>query len=109
MSRDTRDQVSTCMRCDEMNTLLVKFKERSEFCEIYNKDIMADPEPSTPQISQASGDGSVNPPLAKMIHLEELEQTVLGLVKKSFKQAYLQTGDQGTLPGNRNTQAIVGQ
>ena len=76
------------------NTLSVEFKERSEFCEdIYNKDIMADPEPSTPQISQASGDSSGNPPPVKMILLEELEQIVLGLVKKSCEQAYLQMGD----------------
>ena len=96
MSRDTRDQVSKCMHCGKMNMLSVEFKERSKFCEtlwIYNMDIMADPEPSTPQISQASGDGSVIPPLVKMIGLEELEQTVLGLGKKSFEQAYLLTGD----------------
>ena len=38
---------------------------------------MADEEPSTFQVSQASRDKLFTPPLAKMIHLEEVEQTVL--------------------------------
>lgn len=38
---------------------------------------MVDQEPSTPQVSQASGIESCHPPPAKMIHLKELEQTVL--------------------------------
>ena len=45
---------------------------------------MADTEAT---MSQTSNNSSVNPPLAKMIHLDELEQTVLGLVKKTFKEA----------------------
>ena len=47
--------------------------------------IMADSEATTSQVSQASNNDSVNPPLAKMIRLDELEQTVLGLVKKTFE------------------------
>lgn len=68
-----------------------------------------DPKASTSQISQASRDKPVNPPPAKMIRLEELEQTVVGLVKKSFKQAAHQTNDTGLLPRDGDTQSTVGQ
>ena len=54
---------------------------------------MADQGPSTFQVSQASRDESFTPPPAKMIHLEEVEQTVLEQVKKSFDQATKQTDD----------------
>ena len=54
---------------------------------------MADPEPSKYQVSQATRNKSLNPPPAKMINLKELEQTVLGLVKKSLDQTTQQTGD----------------
>ena len=59
---------------------------------------MVDQEPSTCQVSQATGNESLNLPLVKMIHLEDLEQTVLRLVKKSLDQAAQQTGDRAVLP-----------
>ena len=71
---------------------------------------MADQEPSTSQVLQATGNESLNIPPAKMIRLKDLEQTVLGLVKKSLNQATQQTGDRAVLPpGNRDNQATVGQ
>ena len=47
---------------------------------------MADQEPSMSQVSQATGNESLNIPPAKMIRLEDLEKTVLGLVGKSLDQ-----------------------
>ena len=71
---------------------------------------MADQEPSTSQVSQATGNEPLNIPLVKMIRLEDLEQTVLGLVKKNLDQTTQQTGDRAMLPsGNRDNQSTVGQ
>ena len=47
---------------------------------------MADQEPSTSQVLQATGNESLNIPPAKMIRLEDSEKTVLGLVKKCLDQ-----------------------
>ena len=55
---------------------------------ILHKRIITDSE-ATSQVSEYN---PVNLPQPKMIQLDELEQTVLGLVKKTFVQAS-QTGD----------------
>ena len=65
------------------NTLLVELKVKGFFvnmlCGNKNNGGFSDSEASTSQVLQPSEDDSVNPPLEKTIHLEELEQTVLGL------------------------------
>ena len=66
---------------------------------------MADSEATA---SQVSDNNSVNPLQPKMIQLDELEQTVLGLVKKTFEQAS-QTGDRGVPPASRDVQLTIGQ
>ena len=71
---------------------------------------MADQEPSMSQVLQATRNESLNIPPAKMIRLEDLEKTVLGLVKKSLNQTTQQTGDRAVLPpGNRDNESTVGQ
>ena len=71
---------------------------------------MADQEPSTSQVLQATGNELLNIPPAKMIRLEDLEQTVLGLVKKSLDQITQLTRDQAVLLlGNRDNQSTVSQ
>ena len=71
---------------------------------------MADQQHSTSQVLQATGNESLNIPPAKMICLEDLEQTVLGLEKKSLNQTTKQTGDRAVLPpGNRDNQSTVSQ
>ena len=71
---------------------------------------MADQEPSTSQVLQATGNKLLNIPPAKMVCFEDLEQTVLRLVKKSLDQITQLTRDQAVLlPGNRDIQSTVGQ
>ena len=71
---------------------------------------MADQEPSTSQVSQATRNKSLNIPTVKIIRLEDLEQTVLGLVKKSLDKTTQHTGERAVLPpGNMDNQSTVGQ
>ena len=71
---------------------------------------MGDQEPSTSQVPQATGNESLDLPLAKVIHLNKLEQTVLGIVKKSLDRETQQTDDRAMLPlGNKDNQSTVGQ
>ena len=48
---------------------------------------MTDQEPIGVNVSHGSRNDPADPPPAKMVRLDELEQTVMGLVKKSLKQA----------------------
>ena len=66
---------------------------------MYTERIMSDSEGST---STGSGHKPLHPPLARTIHLEELEQTVPGIVKKTFKQFTKQSAwEQSKLPGSQ--------
>ena len=66
---------------------------------------MADSEATTSQVSEHN---PINPPQPKMIRLDELEKTVLGLVKKIFVQAS-QTGDRGVPSTSSDVQSTLGQ
>ena len=95
------------MRVGETNTLSVELTEKWNFREYLRRytRTMAEQEP---QVPQTSGSEPGNPPPAKMIRLENLEQTVLGLVKKGFEQASQPAGDQGGYPGHSDSQSAVG-
>ena len=98
------------MHFGETNMLLVKFKVKGFLMNIYVETrIMVDPEATMSQVSQPSNMNFVYLPPAKMICLDKLEQTVLGLVKKTFEQASQHTGDQGVLSANMDIQSSIGQ
>ena len=51
---------------------------------------------------QVSQNKPFNPPPAKMICLKQVEQIVLGLVKKTLEQASQQSWDRDVLSGNKD-------
>ena len=70
---------------------------------------MTDQEPVGVDVSHGSGNDPADPPPAKMVRLDELEQTVMGLVKKSLEQAGQSTTSHDEPSGSGSTQITAGQ
>ena len=70
---------------------------------------MTDQEPVGIDVSRGYGNDPADLPPAKMVRLDELEQTVMGLVKKSLEQAGQSTMSHDELSGSGSTQITAGQ